>query len=165
MRSIFSPSTGDIFQEDMDRKTDILERVQAELAEASARIVTRMAKGMAVALNKSLSSYVDEVLAYRGLNYIDQISIKHRTMAYAEMQIGLEEELDARMDAQIDALSPTERLVFRFRDAALYYEQGEEAVVSSMKRDILEAFGLLLDEHFGTKRMQGLLQRHPWLLK
>ena len=165
MNNLYTPATGDLFQEDMDRKTGILEKVQAELAEASARLVTRMAKGMAVALNKSMSSYVDEVLAYRRLNFIDQISIKHQTMDYAEMQIGFEEELDARMDTLIEALSQAEWLLFQFRDAALYYEQGKEAVVVSVKRDILETFGHLLDEHFATKRMQGLLQRHSWLMK
>ena len=55
MNNLYTPATGDLFQEDMDRKTGILEKVQAELAEASARLVTRMAKGMAVALNKSMS--------------------------------------------------------------------------------------------------------------
>lgn len=157
--------TGDIFLDAMDRRVDVLEKVQSELQLASRKLVSRMAKSTAIALNKSMSSYVDEVLAYRKMNFIDMISVKHQTMTYEEMMIGFKEELDARIEAQIDTLSSSEWLVFQFRDANLYYEKGKDAVVSSIKEDILSEFGRFLDEHFRTKRMQNFLERYPWLIK
>ena len=151
--------------DEMDRKVDILGKVQETLRHTSQQLVSRMAKSISMALNKSMSSYVDEVLSYRKMNFIDMISVKHQTMSYEEMMIGFKEELDARMEAQIEALSSSEWLVFQFRDANLYYEKGKDAVVSSIKEDILSEFGRLLDEHFRTKRMQNFLERYPWLIK
>lgn len=165
MNNTYINSTGDIFMDAMDRKVDILDEVQNTLRNASRQLVTRMAKSMSMALNKSMSSYVDEVLAYRKMNFIDMISVKHQTMSYEEMMIGFKEELDARIEAQIETLSFPEWLVFQFRDANLYFEKGKDAVVSSIKEDILSEFGRLLDEHFLTKRMQGFLERYPWLIK
>ena len=149
----------------MDRKVDILNKVQETLHLASRQLITRMAKSMLMALNKTMSSYVDEVLAYRKMNFIDMVSVKHQTMSYEEMMIGFKEELDVRIEAQIDTLSSSEWLVFQFRDANLYYEKGKDAVVSTIKEDILSEFGRLLDEHFQTKRMQNFLERYPWLIK
>lgn len=159
-----SLGTGDIFLDEMDRRIDYLQKIQSELRTASEKLVTRMAKAISIALNKSMSSYVDDVLAYRKLNFIDMISIKHQSMSYEEILIGFDVELDARIDAQIEALSPTEWMVFRFRDAELYYEKGEGAVVASVKADMLNEFGHVLDEHFRTKRMQLFLERYPWLV-
>ena len=154
---------GDIFLAEVSRRIEIFEKVQAELMLASQKIVKRMAKAISVSLNKSMSSYVDEILAYRKMNFIDMISIKHQSMAYAEMLFGFEEDLDTRIEGQINALSQTEWLVFQFRDASKYYEEGRGAVVSSMKKDVLDEFGRILDEHYQTKRMQHFLERYPWL--
>ena len=155
--------TGDLFLAEIGRKIKIFEKVQAELSQASQKIVKRMAKAISVSLNKSMSSYVDEVLAYRKMNFIDMISVKHQSMPYAEMLIGFEEELDARIEAQLGTLSETEWLVFQFRDASLFYNLGKDAVVASLKKDILDEFGRILDEHYQTKRMQHFLERYPWL--
>ena len=155
--------TGDIFLAEVGRKIEAFEKAKAELMLASQKIVNRMAKAISVSLNKSMSSYVDEILAYRKMNFIDMISLKHQNMDYAEMLFGFEEDLDTRIDDQINALSYTEWLVFQFRDATKYYEEGRESVVMSMKKDVLDAFGRILDEHYQTKRMQHFLERYPWL--
>ena len=81
------------------------------------------------------------------------------------IQIGFEEELDARMEAQMDNLSTAEKLVFRFRDAVLYYKEGQASVNASIKNDVLAEFGRILDEHYHTKRMQTFFERYPWLIK
>ena len=154
---------GDIFLAEVGRRIEIFEKVQAELMLASQKIVKRMAKAISVSLNKSMSSYVDEILAYRKMNFIDMISIKHQSMAYAEMLFGFEEDLETRIEAQINALSQTEWLVFQFREASKYYEGGRGAVVSSIKKDVFDEFGRILDEHYHTKRMQHFLERYPWL--
>lgn len=154
---------GDIFLAEIGRKIEFFEKAQAELMQASRKIVNRMAKAISVSLNKSMSSYVDEILAYRKMNFIDMISIKHQSMDFAEMLFGFEEDLDARIDAQINALSQTERLVFQFRDTPKYYKEGRGAVISSIKKDVLDEFGRILDEHYQTKRMQHFLERYPWL--
>ena len=156
--------TGDMFMDNMDRKTDILEKIQTELQQASKPLIKRMAKGIGLALNKSMDAYVEEPLAHRKLNFMDQISIKHQAMPYEQIQIGFLEELEARIDAQITALSPTEWLVFQFRDATLYYEQGRDAIISAVKRDVITEFGHILDEHYNTKRVQNFIERYPWLI-
>lgn len=159
-----TPGTGDIFLDEMDRRMDILYLVQQELQLVSLSIVSRMARSISVALNKDMASYVDEVLAYRKMNFIDMISIKHQTLPYEQIQIGLKEELELRIEAQINALPPAEWLMFQFRDANLFYEMGRNAVVASIKKDVMDEFGHLLDEHFKTKRMQTFLERYPWLI-
>ena len=150
---------------DCSRKAEVLDKVQDALSQASLKIASRMAKGIAVALNKAMSSYVDDVLAFRKMNFIDMVSVKHRSMGYREIQIGFEEELEARIEAQIEAISPAEWLIFQFRDAELFFEEGKEAVVASVKKDVLEAFGTLLDDHYKTKRMQLFLEHYPWLTR
>ena len=57
--------TGDIFLAEVGRKIEAFEKAKAELMLASQKIVNRMAKAISVSLNKSMSSYVDEILAYR----------------------------------------------------------------------------------------------------
>ena len=163
MEDYLDNGAGDIFLAEVSRKIEILEKIQAELMKASKKIVNRMAKVISVSLNKSMSSFVDEVLAYRKMNFIDMISVKHQKMTYPEMMFGLEEELETMIEAQISALSPTEWLVFQFRDASKYYEEGKNAVVSLLKKDVLDEFGRVLDEHYQTKRMQNFLERYPWL--
>ena len=163
MNGSYENSTGDIFIDEMDRRIEVLDKVQEELSQASKKIVNRMAKTIAVTLNKTMASYVDEVLAYRKLTFIDMVSVKHQSLTYAEIQIGFEEELDARIESQVEALSPVEWLVFQFRDAGMYYEKGITAVKNSVKADVLDEFGKVLDEHFQTKRMQNFLERYPWI--
>ena len=84
--------TGDMFMDNMDRKTDILEKIQTELQQASKPLIKRMAKGIGLALNKSMDAYVEEPLAHRKLNFMDQISIKHQTMPYEQIQFGFLEQ-------------------------------------------------------------------------
>ena len=156
--------TGDMFMDNMDRKTDILEKIQTELQQASEPLIKRMAKGIGLALNKSMDAYVEDPLAHRKLNFMDQISIKHQTMPYEQIQFGFLEELEARIDAQIESLSSTEWLVFQFRDASLYYEKGKDAVILAVKKDVLAEFSHILDEHFNTKRVQLFIERYPWLI-
>lgn len=86
-------------------------------------------------------------------------------MIFEEIQIGLMEDIETRITEQINSLSLPEWLVFQFRDAALYYTQGVNAVKVSIKADVLNEFGRILDEHFHTKRMQRFLERYPWLMK
>lgn len=154
---------GDIFLAEVSRKIENFEKAQEELALASQKIVKRMAKAISVSLNKSMSSYVDEILSYRKMNFIDMISLKHQSMGYAEMLFGFEEDLTTQIDEQINSLSQTEWLVFLFRDASKYYEEGRGAVIESMRKDIIDEFGRVLDEHYQTKRMQHFLERYPWL--
>lgn len=154
---------GDIFLAEVSRKIENFEKAQEELALASQKIVKRMAKAISVSLNKSMSSYVDEILSYRKMNFIDMISLKHQSMGYAEMLFGFEEDMNTRIDEQINSLSQTEWLVFLFRDASKYYEEGRGEVIESMRKDIIDEFGRVLDEHYQTKRMQHFLERYPWL--
>ena len=91
------------------------------------------------------------------------ISLKHQSMGYAEMLFGFEEDLNTQIEEQINSLSQTEWLVFLFRDASKYYEEGRGAVIESMRKDIIDEFGRVLDEHYQTKRMQHFLERYPWL--
>ena len=164
MSTPYTPKTGDIFLDEMDRRMDILCLVQQELRLVSLSLVSRMAKSISIALNKDMSSYVDEVLAYRKMNFIDMVSIKHQSLPYEQIQIGFMEELEHRVETLINALSPAEWLTFQFRDASLFYEKGRQAVVESIKKDVMEEFGHLLDEHYKTKRMQAFLGRYPWLI-
>ena len=143
----------------------VLERIQADLRLISQRLVTRMTRNITITLNKSMSPYVEEVLVYRKMNFIDMISIKYQKMSFGEMLIGFDEELDTRIEEQIMALSPAEWMVFQFRDAHLYYDKGLDVVKQSVKTDVIDEFGVLLNEHFQTKRMQRFIERYPWLNK
>ena len=165
MSTFYNEIPGDLFQDNLSQRVDMLDKLQAELRQASAIIITRMTKVIAVELNRIMSSYVDEVLAYRKMNFIDMISIKRQSLNYEEIQIGLKEELDSQIYDQILALTLSEWLVFQFRDTELYYRQGKNAVIASIKTDMIKEFDVFLEEHLHTKRMQRLLERYPWLMR
>lgn len=143
----------------------VIGTVLGEMAGLRKDVVKRMAWNIVRTLNKTMSSQVDDTLSHRGLNFFDVMSVKHRTLSYAEFFIGFEEELDRLMDIQIGALPDVEKMLFRFRDPLLFHEEWDESVILAAKEEIKEEFGKILDGHYSTARMRRFLERYPWLEK
>ena len=128
-------------------------RCRALAAPLPERIARRIIKGM----NTSLADQVQSDFARIGMNFFDQMALKHRDRAYSDFFFGLEDELDRMIQAEIDALDPADRLVLDFRDLSKPSpEEREEAI----RHDIKAAFGTLLEAHLNTLKMQRYIQRY-----
>ena len=155
---------GDLFEEGR-RELAALRRMTGVFLDTSRKICDRLAWNVVKTLNRTMKGEVDETLSYRGLNFFDMMSIKHRSLPYSQFFFGFSEELDRLIDEQIDSLPDAESLVFMYRDPLLLETDGKEEVLRRLHAEVLKAFGEILDAHYRTVRMRRFLERYPWLEK
>ena len=137
--------------------TEAQETEEADSAPLARKIILSSAGRILRAMNKEMkrnpSELLDEGLAHLGLNYTDQLSIKHQSLSYAEFEFGFEVRLDEAISKEISTYSPSDWFILR--------QSGLDEKKTAA--EIKKSFGEILDEHFNTKRMQKILARHDWI--
>ena len=135
----------------------LTEEIEVRCRTLAAPLPERMARRIIKNMNKSLADQVQSDFARIGMNFFDQMALKHRDRAYTDFFFGFEDELDRMIQMEIDTLDPADRLVLDFRDLSV--ETSEERDMA-IRRDIKAAFGSLLEQHLDTVRMQHYIQRY-----
>ena len=149
----------------LKKKVEVFKQVLDGLGTLRKEVAKRMAWSIVKTLNRTMASHVDDTLSYRGLNFFDVMSVKHRVLSYAEFFIGFDDELDHLMDVHLGALSEMEKILFLSRDSFRYHEDWDESVAIEAKEEILEEFGKILDTHYNTARMRRFIERYPWIIR
>lgn len=162
MESAEAKPPGDLVDEGR-RELEALHRMTDVFLDTGRKISERLAWNVVKTLNRTMKGEVDETLSYRGLNFFDMMSIKHRTLPYSQFFFGFQEELDRLIDEQIGSLSETDALVLMYRNPLMLETDGKDEVLRRLHAEVLKAFGEILDAHYGTVRMRRFLERYPWL--
>ncbi|MBQ7421614.1 MAG: hypothetical protein IJV27_05710 [Prevotella sp.] len=138
-----------------DRTVHELERQCKRLAEPIInrlgwRIIKEMGKQMA-------NTEIDEDMADLGLSFFDQLSIYYQNRSYEEIMFGFDDYVDDSVQAAINGLTETERLILEHRSIYLLSEgKMEDKIFMDVKNELSS----IIDEHYYTSRVQRFVDRY-----